>query len=124
MSAGLAADAIVVAHLAFVAFVVAGGLFVLREARVALVHLPAVAWATYAEATSTICPLTPLENRLRAVAGEAGYAGGFVEHYLIPLLYPAGLTPAHQRWIALFVVVVNALLYLLALARAWRRRSA
>jgi hypothetical protein len=122
--ARVAADALVVAHLAFVLFVVAGGTLALRWPRSAFVHLPAVAWGVYAEVTSTICPLTPLENAFRAAAGQAGYAGGFIEHYLIPLLYPAGLAPVHQRWIAAFVIAVNASIYLLVALRARGRRSA
>lgn len=114
----LAADAVVLAHVAFIAFVVAGALLLLRDLRWAWAHLPAAAWGAYAELTATLCPLTPLENLLRRRAGEAGYAGGFVEHYLIPLVYPPGLAPAQQRWIGLGVVVLNAALY----AWAWRRR--
>jgi hypothetical protein len=124
MIARLAADAVVLVHLAFVAFVVAGGLLVLRDARYAILHVPAALWGAYAEATATLCPLTPLENRLRAAAGEHGYAGGFVEHYLIPLLYPAGLQASHQRWIAVAVVAINALVYAAAILRARRRRTA
>jgi hypothetical protein len=114
----LLADLLVVAHLAFIAFVVAGGLVVLRWPRAAWLHLPAVAWGIYAEATAAVCPLTPLENHWRREAGEAGYAGGFVEHYLIPLIYPAGLTPRLQLAIAVFVALVNLVIY----AAAWRRR--
>jgi hypothetical protein len=120
----LAADAVLVLHLAFVVFVVAGGGLVARDARWALVHLPAAAWGAYAELTATICPLTPFENLLRKRAGEAGYDGGFVEHYLVPLVYPAGLTPGHQRWIGAFVVAVNALAYAWAWHCAKRRRVA
>lgn len=124
MSARLAADAVVLVHLVFVLFVVAGGLLVLRHPRWALLHVPAAAWGAYAEWTATICPLTPLENRLRAAAGDAGYGGGFIEHYLIPLLYPPGLAPEHQRWIGVFVIALNAAVYLVAATRAMRRHSA
>lgn len=113
----LAADAVVLVHLAFVAFVVAGGLLLLRDLRWAWLHLPAAAWGAYAELTATICPLTPFENVLRRAAGEGGYDAGFVEHYLMPLLYPAGLLPAHQRWIGVFVIALNVVLY----AWAWQR---
>jgi hypothetical protein len=122
--ARIAADALVVVHLAFVVFVVAGGMLALRWPRAAFVHLPAAAWGAFAEATSTVCPLTPLENALRAAAGESGYAGSFVEHYLIPVLYPAGLAPAQQRWIAAFVVAINAVVYVAVVLRARRRGSA
>jgi hypothetical protein len=124
MSARLAADAIVVVHLLFVAFVVGGGLLAVRNPAWSLLHLPAVAWGAYAELTATLCPLTPLENRLRAVTGQAGYAGGFVEHYLLPALYPVGLTPAHQWAIGWAVLALNAALYAAVLRRiAAKRRS-
>jgi Protein of Unknown function (DUF2784) len=114
----LLADAVVVLHVAFIAFVLAGGLLVLARPRLAWVHLPAVAWAAYAECMSTLCPLTPLENALRARAGQAGYEGGFIEHYLIPLIYPPGLTPGTQLVLGAIVVAVNVAVY----ALAWRRR--
>lgn len=117
MIARLAADAVVLVHLAFIAFVLAGAALVVRDVRWALVHVPAVAWAAYAELTARICPLTPLENELRRRAGEGGYAGGFVEHYVIPLVYPAGLTPDHQHWLGVAVVAINVALY----GWAWRR---
>jgi hypothetical protein len=113
------ADGLVVVHLLFIAFVIAGGLVVLRDRRAALLHLPAVAWAAYTEFTGTICPLTPLENILRHRAGDAGYAGGFVDHYIVPLIYPPGLTSALQLLLGIAIVVLNALLYTLA----WRRWS-
>jgi hypothetical protein len=119
----VAADTIVVLHLAFIAFVVLGGMLAWRDLRFAWVHLPAVAWGAFAELTGSICPLTPLENALRARAGQVGYEGGFVEQYLIPINYPAGLTPAHQRWIGVFVIAVNVAVYAAAMAIA-RRRAA
>ena len=119
MIARVAGDAVVVAHLAFIAFVVGGAALVIAWPRLAWLHLPAVAWGAYAELTSTICPLTPLENALRVRAGQAGYAGGFVEHYLVPIVYPAGLTPRMQTFIGLFVIAINGVFY----AIAWRRRS-
>jgi len=117
----LAADAVVALHLAFVAFACLGGLFAWRRLRYAWVHLPALAWAAWIELTGTICPLTPLENALRRRAGDAGYAGGFVEHYLLPVLYPAGLTPQIQSWIGLGLLGLNVAIYWVALAR-WRAR--
>jgi Protein of Unknown function (DUF2784) len=119
----LLADAVVVLHLAFIAFVLAGGFLVLARPRLAWVHLPAVAWAAYAECTSTLCPLTPLENALRARAGQAGYEGGFIEHYLIPLIYPPGLTPGTQLVLGAIVVAVNVGVYALAWRR-WRNERA
>jgi hypothetical protein len=115
---GLAADGVVVLHLAFVAFVVLGGLLVLRWPRVAWVHLPVALYGFLIEVVGWVCPLTPLENRLREAAGQAGYEGGFVEHYLLPVLYPAELTREVQWVLAGVVVVVNVVVY----GIVWRRR--
>ena len=119
----LAADAVVALHLAFVAFAALGGVIAWRRLAYAWLHLPALAWAAYVEFSGTICPLTPLENRLRRQAGEAGYPGGFVEHYLMPVLYPAGLTPDAQVWIGAALVALNAAIYAVALARARARKG-
>ena len=113
----LAADAVLLAHLAFIAFVLAGGLLVLHRPLWAALHLPAAAWGAFAEITGTLCPLTPLENSLRRSAGAQGYEGGFIEHYLLPLIYPAGLTPRVQIVLGLVVLTVNVPIY----AWAWRR---
>jgi hypothetical protein len=118
MLARLLADAVVVVHAAFIAFAIAGGVFVLRRPPLAWVHVPVAAWAAFVEFSSAICPLTPLENALRRSAGDAGYPGGFVEHYLIPLIYPAGLTPRLQFLLGVAVVALNLAVY----AVAWRRR--
>lgn len=114
----LAADGVVVLHLAFVAFVVLGGLLVLRWPRVAWVHLPVAFYGALIEVVGFVCPLTPLENRLRGAAGQAGYEGGFVEHYLLPVLYPAGLTREVQWVLAGGVVLINVVVY----GVVWRRR--
>ncbi|MCY1212328.1 hypothetical protein D9M68_120670 [compost metagenome] len=114
------ADLVVIVHGLFILFVVAGGLLALRWPRVAWLHLPAAAWGVLIEWSGWICPLTPLENTLRQAAGQAGYSGGFVERYLLPLIYPAGLTPAVQLWLGLVVLVVNGAVY----ALWWRRRRA
>jgi len=119
MNARLAADAIVAVHLAFIVFVVAGGLLVLRRRGWAVLHLPAVAWGAWTEFTGTLCPLTPWEQSLRQQAGAAGYAGGFVDHYLVPLIYPAGLTPGLQVALGALVLLLNAAIYL----GVWRRRQ-
>ena len=103
----LAADAVLVIHLAFITFVLVGGVLVLRRGIWAALHLPAVAWGAFAELSATICPLTPLENSLRRSAGVAGYDGGFIEHYLIPLIYPAGLTPRVQVVLGVIVLAIN-----------------
>ncbi|RXZ43997.1 DUF2784 domain-containing protein [Crenobacter cavernae] len=118
MPARLAADAVVFVHLAFIVFVMFGGLLALRWPRVAWLHLPAFAWGVTVETMHWVCPLTPLENALRRAAGEAGYDGGFVEHYLLPLIYPAGLTADIQAMIGLIVIATNAAVYGFV---AWRR---
>lgn len=115
----IAADAVLVAHLAFVAFVVLGGLLVLRWRGVAWLHLPAAAWGALIEFAGLPCPLTPLEKWLRVRGGEAGYEGGFIEHYVTSLLYPEGLTRELQVAIGVLVVAVNATVYFFV----WRRRS-
>ena len=120
----LLADAAVAVHALFVAFVLLGGALALRWQRVAILHLPAAAWGAWVEFTGTICPLTPLENQWRRAAGEAGYQGGFVEHYVVPVLYPEGLTPATQVALGAAVVAVNAAVYALAWRRAQRKRAA
>ena len=107
----LTADAIVLLHLAFVIFVVAGGLLVFRWRRVALLHLPAVAWAVLLEFRGWLCPLTPLELKLRASGGQAGYGGGFIEHYILPVLYPVELDKVMQIEIGSLVIAVNIAVY-------------
>jgi hypothetical protein len=107
----LLADAVVLLHSAFVLFVVFGGLLALRWPRAAWAHLPAAVWGAGIEMAGGICPLTPLENRLRRLGGEGGYAGGFVEHYVLPALYPAGLTRGVQWALAALVVGINAAVY-------------
>ena len=115
----LLADAVVLIHAAFVLFVLLGGLLVLRWPRLAWVHLPIVAWGAGIEFLGGICPLTPLENHWRRLAGEGGYPGGFVEHYVIALLYPAGLTRGVQLALGGLVLAVNVAVYL----AVWRRRK-
>jgi hypothetical protein len=112
------ADAVLVLHLAFIAFAVLGGLLVRRWPWVAWLHLPAAVWAAGIAFLGAICPLTPLENRLRAMGGEAAFSGGFVEHYLTALIYPEGLTRLVQVALGAFVVAVNVAAYL----SVWRSR--
>ena len=107
----LAADALVVIHLGFILFVLFGGLLLLRWPRLLWLHLPAVAWGATVEFFHLLCSLTPWENQLRQAAGDAGYEGGFIEHYLIPVIYPAGLTPQVQLWLGGFVVLINVAVY-------------
>jgi len=107
----LLADGVVIVHFAFTAFVVFGGFLSWRWPRAALLHLPALAWGVWIELSHTICPLTPLEVRLRQLGGQAGYTGGFLAHYLRAILYPAGLTPRIQYALAALLVALNVLAY-------------
>ena len=111
----LLADAVVVLHLGFVGFVVLGGLLALRWRRAAWVHLPAAVWGVWVEFTGRICPLTPLENWLRRQGGGADYSASFVEHYVIPVLYPAALTRELQWILGGIVIAVNAAVYAVVL---------
>jgi hypothetical protein len=116
-----AADAILVSHLAFVLFVVFGALLLLRWPRLAWLHIPAVVWAAFIEFSGMICPLTPLEVALRQRAGQAGYGGGFIDHYVVSLLYPEGLTQNTQAMLGAVLVAINAAIYIVAFRR--RRTS-
>jgi hypothetical protein len=107
----LLADLLVVAHLLFVAFVMVGGVFLIRSPRVIWLHLPAAAWGAYIEFSGGICPLTPLENHLRFQAGQDGYSGGFVDHYLLPILYPENLALPVQQVLGGLVILVNLGMY-------------
>lgn len=113
----IAADLIVLLHLAFILFVGLGALLCLRWKWMAWLHLPAVAWGAAIEFRQGICPLTPLEQRFRLAAGDAGYAGGFIDHYLLPIIYPAGLDAYLQYALGALVVLLNLGLY------AWIWRS-
>ena len=115
----LLADLILLIHLSFVIFVLIGGLLVIRWHRLAWLHLPALSWGLYIEFSHGICPLTPLEIRLRELAGADPYTGGFIAHYLVPLIYPAGLTPETQWWIGLGILLLNGVIY----AWFWFRRK-
>lgn len=111
------ADLVVVIHIAFVAFVVFGGLLVLRRPTLAWLHVPAAIWGVLIELAGWACPLTPLENAFRVRGGEAGYSGGFIEHYLLPILYPTGLTRGVQIVLGSLVLALNAAVYGVLLAR-------
>ena len=115
------ADLAVTLHLGFVLFVVFGGLLVTRWPRLVWIHVPAAVWGVAIEYTGWICPLTPLENLLRVRGGEAGYAGGFIEHYLLPTLYPQGLTRGTQFVLGSLVLMINAAAYGALLLRTRRR---
>ena len=113
----LVADLLVVLHLLFVAFVGLGGFLVLRRPWVGWIHLPAAVWGVGIEVTGRICPLTPLEQELRRRAGESAYQGDFVSHYLLPVLYPRGLTRGAQLVLAALVLGVNLVIYAVVLRR-------
>jgi hypothetical protein len=105
------ADFLVIIHLAFICFVVFGGILVMRWKWVGLIHLPAAIWGALIEFQGWVCPLTPLEQLYRHLAGQSGYSGGFIEHYLIPLIYPTGLNHPIQIVIGLFVIAINLTIY-------------
>ena len=116
----LLADAVVTFHGLFILFVVFGGFVAWRWRWVAAIHLPCAVWGMLIEFRGWICPLTPLENSLRARAGQAGYSGGFIEHYLLPAMYPAGLTPRIQAALGSAVLVINAVAYAVLIRRLTR----
>ena len=116
------ATLVVLFHFAFILFVILGGLLALRWRRAPWLHLPALAWGGFVEVTGRICPLTPLENHLRRAAGAGDYAGGFIEQYLIPIMYPPGLTSQVQFALAAGLIVINVSIYALVL-RGRRHRA-
>ncbi len=116
------AGLVVLLHFLFVLFVVCGGVLALWWPRIVWLHVPAVAWGALIEFAGWICPLTPLENRLRRAAGGSAYEGDFVAHYILPVLYPDGLTRRHQVVLGALVLALNVFVYGAVLAR--RRRSA
>lgn len=107
----IAADAVLLLHLAFVIFVTLGAFLVLRWRRLMWIHLPAAIWGVWIEWSGSACPLTPLENALRVRAGESPYAGDFLDRYLVSFLYPGGLTSEIQILLGLIVLVINGVLY-------------
>jgi hypothetical protein len=111
MAYGLLADLVLLAHLGFILFAAAGALLVWRWRRLLWPHLAAVAWAAWIEFSHGSCPLTPLENHYRRLAGEAGYTGDFIARYLLAAIYPDGLTPALQGWLGVLLLSLNAGLY-------------
>jgi hypothetical protein len=119
----LLADGLVVVHAAFVGFVVVGGLLVLKWPRVAFVHVPAVAWGVVVELAGWVCPLTPLENQAREAGGGIAYQGDFIEHYLLPALYPADLTRQMQWTLGVAAVLVNMAIYGLVMVQGRRREA-
>ncbi|HJP60563.1 MAG TPA: DUF2784 domain-containing protein [Gemmatimonadaceae bacterium] len=112
------ADLVLVLHLGFVVFVVLGGLLVFRWPWIALLHVPAAIWGVLIEYMGWICPLTPLENSFRMRGGEAGYSGGFIQHYIQPVLYPAGLTRSMQLVLGSLALFLNLAAYGFVVARS------
>lgn len=108
------ADCVLTLHFSFIIFVLIGGFWAIRWQWLAWIHLPAAAWGAAIEFGGWICPLTPLENWLRIASGEAGYAGGFLEHYLLRVVYPGGLTPEIQIYLGLGVLLINGVAYTIA----------
>lgn len=123
MAYHLAANFLLVIHALFIAFVVLGGLFVLWRRWMAWVHLPVVAYGIAIEWIGWICPLTPLENRMRLAAGEEGYSSSFIEHYLLPLVYPAEYTRELQLLLGALVLLVNVAIYAIVLRQVAKRRK-
>ena len=121
MTARILADLVLGFHLAFIVFAVLGSFVVLWKPRIAWLHVPSVVWSAFVNLFSQVCPLTPLENRFRHLAGQAGYEGGFIEHYITPLVYP-GVMPERWGLIAGFSVLIwNVLVYTLLVATLRRR---
>jgi len=119
----LLADITVILHLVFILFVILGGLLALKWRRMAWVHIPAAIWGALIEFMGWICPLTPLENQLRRLAGESGYTGDFIGQYLLPLIYPGELTRELQLLLGVGVIVINVLIYFFVIRQAIKQRQ-
>lgn len=111
MIESLAANLLVILHLGFIVFVAFGGLLVCKWPKIGYLHIPSVLWGAMIELSGWMCPLTPLETVLRELAGEAGYSGGFIDHYVMPLVYPEGLTRGMQIGLGIIVLSVNLCVY-------------
>jgi drug/metabolite transporter superfamily protein YnfA len=118
----LLANAIVLTHFLFIAFVIFGGFLVICWPRVAFVHLPAAVWGAVVEIFGWICPLTPLENHFRMLSNENSYSGDFIARYLIPIIYPENLTTTIQQSLGCLVIVVNIILYTIAIRKHLNER--
>ncbi|MDP2819774.1 MAG: DUF2784 domain-containing protein [Polaromonas sp.] len=120
MTFSLLADVVLLVHLLFIVFAVGGGALALRWRWMPWLHLPALAWGATVEFTGWICPLTPLENALRRAAGAATYSETFIEHYLMPVIYPGELTRELQWALGALLLVINGVVY--AVVWRWRKR--
>ncbi len=123
MMSRVIADLLVVVHFAFIAFVVFGGFLVLKWGRISLLHIPCAVWGVLIELRGWICPLTPLENHFRQAAGGAGYTGGFIDQYVVPLVYPEGLTRGMQIALGIVVLALNLCVYGVVLVHRAHRKS-
>ena len=119
----LLADSLVLLHLAFILFVVFGGVLVLKWTRLAILHLPCAIWGVLIEAGGWVCHLTPLEQRFREAAGQAGYSGGFIDHYLMSVIYPTGLTRGMQLALGGLVLATNLCVYGLVVVKRANRKT-
>jgi Protein of Unknown function (DUF2784) len=124
MPPAAAADLLVAVHMGFLLFVVLGGVLVLRWPFLAWVHVPAAAWGALIEFGGWVCPLTPLENHFRHLAGQAGYQGGFIQHYIVPVLYPGELTRSIQVVLGVLVIAWNGFIYYRLVRQLRARRAA
>jgi drug/metabolite transporter superfamily protein YnfA len=111
------ANAIVLAHFLFIAFVICGGLLVIRWPRLAVVHLPAVVWGAAVEIYGLVCPITPLENHFRMLAGDTSYSGDFIARYLLLVIYPENLTTTIQQLLGCLVIAVNVIIYIVVIRK-------
>lgn len=118
------ADLVLVSHLAFILFALAGGLLAFRWRWLPFVHLPAVLWGVYIELSAGACPLTPLENQFRRAAGASGYSSSFIENYIAPIIYPLELSPSLQLVLAGLLILANLSAYSVVLCRRFRARRA
>ena len=122
MSYRLLADLTLALHLCFILFVLFGGLLCLFRTSMIWLHLPALGWGIWVEWTGRTCPLTPLESHFRQLASGQGFSGGFIEHYLVPIIYPDHLYASLQWLLGIVVIIVNFAVYLFVLSRV-RKRS-
>lgn len=118
----ISADLLVLLHFAFIVFVVLGGFLVLKWVKVAILHIPCALWGAFIEFSGWICPLTPLEHSLREAAGVTAYSGGFIDHYIMPIVYPTGLTREIQIVLGVIVLIINLCVYGLVIYKRSKRK--
>ena len=119
----LAADTLVTAHLLYIVFVVVGGLIAFRARWILWLHVPAVVWAIYVQYIGRVCPLTPWEKEFRDIAGAAGYEGGFIDHYIVPIVYPPDMPVAMHLVLGTLVILINGAVYTALVVRARRGQA-